>query len=66
LTHRHLNVARQEGAPAVVGGQQLIEGPFAKGYFVPPVYADVRDDTRIAQQEIFGPVISAIPFADGD
>jgi acyl-CoA reductase-like NAD-dependent aldehyde dehydrogenase len=26
----------------------------------------VRDDTRIAQQEIFGPVISAIPFADGD
>ena len=37
----------------------------AKGYFVPPtVFADVRDDMRIAQEEIFGPVISAIPFTD--
>jgi aldehyde dehydrogenase (NAD+) len=63
----YLNVARQEGARAVVGGQQLTEGPFAKGYFVPPtVYADVRDDMRIAQEEIFGPVISAIPFTDVD
>ena len=36
-----------------------------KGYFVPPtVFADVRDDMRIAQEEIFGPVISAIPFTD--
>jgi aldehyde dehydrogenase (NAD+) len=63
----YLNVARQEGARAVAGGQQLTEGPFAKGYFVPPtVYADVRDDMRIAQEEIFGPVISAIPFTDVD
>src|SRR5689334_2763421 len=63
----YLNVARQEGARAVVGGQQLTEGPFAKGYFVPPtVYADVRDDMRIAREEIFGPVISAIPFTDVD
>jgi aldehyde dehydrogenase (NAD+) len=37
----------------------------AKGFFVPPtVFADVRDDMRIAQEEIFGPVISAIPFTD--
>ena len=63
----YLSVARQEGARAVVGGQQLTEGPLAKGYFVPPtVYADVRDDMRIAQEEIFGPVISAIPFTDVD
>ena len=42
-------------------------GRFAKGYFVPPtVFADVRDDMRIAQEEIFGPVISAIPFTDID
>jgi aldehyde dehydrogenase (NAD+) len=61
----YLGIARQEGARAVSGGQQLTEGPFAKGYFVPPtVYADVRDDMRIAQEEIFGPVISAIPFTD--
>ena len=39
----------------------------AKGYFVPPtVFAGVRDDMRIAQEEIFGPVISAIPFKDMD
>jgi aldehyde dehydrogenase (NAD+) len=63
----YLNVARQEGARAVAGGQQLTERPFAKGYFVPPtVYADVRDDMRIAQEEIFGPVTSAIPFTDVD
>ena len=38
-----------------------------KGYFVPPtVFADVTDDMRIAQEEIFGPVISAIPFTDID
>src|SRR6202047_3401785 len=55
----YLNVARQEGARAVVGGQQLTEGPFAKGYFVPPtVFADVRADMRIPQEELFGPGIS--------
>ena len=63
----YLSVARQEGARAVAGGEQLTEGPFAKGYFVPPtVYADVLVDMRIAQEEIFGPVISAIPFTDID
>jgi hypothetical protein len=59
----YLSVARQEGARAVAGGEQLTKGPSAKGFFVPPtVFADVRDDMRIAQEEIFGPVISAIPF----
>src|SRR5439155_22244638 len=34
-----------------------------RGYFVPPtVFADVRDEMRIAREEIFGPVISAFPF----
>jgi len=45
----------------------MTDGDFGKGYFVPPtVFADVRDDMRIAQEEIFGPVISAIPFTDID
>jgi aldehyde dehydrogenase (NAD+) len=61
----YLSVARQEGARAVAGGEQLTDEPFARGFFVPPtVFADVRDDMRIAQEEIFGPVISAIPFTD--
>ena len=42
-------------------------GRLAKGYFVPPtVFANVNDNMRIAQEEIFGPVISAIPFNDID
>jgi aldehyde dehydrogenase (NAD+) len=61
----YLNIGQQEGARPIAGGKRLTEGPFAKGYFVPPtVFADVRDDMRIAQEEIFGPVISAIPFTD--
>jgi aldehyde dehydrogenase (NAD+) len=63
----YLSLGRQEGARAVAGGQRLTEGPLAKGYFVPPtVFTDVRDDMRIAQEEIFGPVLSAIPFRDVD
>jgi aldehyde dehydrogenase (NAD+) len=63
----YLSVGRQEGARAVAGGERLMEGPLAQGYFVPPtVFADVRDDMRIAREEIFGPVLSAIPFKDMD
>jgi aldehyde dehydrogenase (NAD+) len=63
----YLAIGRQEGARPLAGGERLTEGDYAHGYFVPPtVFADVRDDMRIAQEEIFGPVISAIPFADID
>jgi aldehyde dehydrogenase (NAD+) len=61
----YLSTGRQEGARPLTGGAALTEGHFAKGYFVPPtVFADVNDNMRIAQEEIFGPVISAIPFTD--
>ncbi|MGD9536347.1 MAG: aldehyde dehydrogenase family protein [Alphaproteobacteria bacterium] len=63
----YLAIGHQEGARTLSGGARLTEGDMAKGYFVPPtVFADVRDDMRIAQDEIFGPVISAIPFTDID
>ena len=63
----YLSLGRSEGARAVAGGERLTEGPLANGYFVPPtVFADVRDDMRIAREEIFGPVLSAIPFKDMD
>ena len=63
----YLETGRKEGAAAVAGGQRLTEGNLGKGYFVPPtVFANVRDDMRIAQEEIFGPVISAISFKDPD
>ena len=63
----YLSIGRQEGAKRLSGGERLTDGDYGKGYFVPPtVFADVRDDMRIAQEEIFGPVISAIPFTDID
>jgi aldehyde dehydrogenase (NAD+) len=59
----YLALGRQQGARAVVGGARVTEGELARGYYVAPtVFADVRDDMRIAREEIFGPVISALPF----
>lgn len=59
----YLAVGRQEGATPLAGGERLTEGELGRGYFVPPtVFAGVQDGMRIAQEEIFGPVISAIPF----
>jgi aldehyde dehydrogenase (NAD+) len=61
----YLWIGRQEGARVLSGGRQLTDGDMAKGYFVPPtVFADVKDEMRIAREEIFGPVISAISFTD--
>ncbi|PRD58715.1 aldehyde dehydrogenase family protein [Phyllobacterium myrsinacearum] len=51
-----------EGARVLVGGAGKPEG-FETGYFVrPTIFADVRNDMRIAREEVFGPVLSLIPF----
>ncbi len=56
----------EEGATLVTGGPDAPEG-FEKGYFVrPTVFADVSNDMTIAQEEIFGPVLSIIPYDDED
>ena len=45
----------------------IVDGDLAKGYFLAPtVFADVKDDMRIAQEEIFGPVASVMPFDSVD
>jgi aldehyde dehydrogenase (NAD+) len=63
----YLDSGRQQGAKLLSGGARLTEGAYAHGYFVPPtVFADVKDDMCIAKDEIFGPVISAMPFDDID
>jgi acyl-CoA reductase-like NAD-dependent aldehyde dehydrogenase len=55
-----------EGATLVAGGAEMPEG-LTKGYFVrPTVFANVRNDMAIAQEEIFGPVLSIIPYEDDD
>jgi len=54
----------QAGAKLMTGGGR---GPSKKGYFVEPtVFADVQDDMKIAQEEIFGPVMSILKFRETD
>ena len=56
---------KAEGARCLVGGGAASQ--FAKGYFVQPtLFVDVDPDSTIAQEEIFGPVLSVIPFDDDD
>jgi aldehyde dehydrogenase (NAD+) len=58
-----LDSGKEQGARVVSGGARLRDGHHAAGNFVAPtVFADVSDDMRIATEEIFGPVISAMPF----
>jgi acyl-CoA reductase-like NAD-dependent aldehyde dehydrogenase len=57
----YINVGNKEGARLVTGGKR-VDG-LGAGYFVQPtVFADVDGTMRIAQEEIFGPVLAAIPF----
>jgi len=57
---------QEEGAKLVTGGAEAPEG-LDKGYFVrPTVFSEVRTDMTIAQEEIFGPVLSILPYDDED
>ena len=56
---------RQPDARLVLGGLPPSAGPLAEGYFVQPtVFAGARNEWRIAREEIFGPVLVAIPWDD--
>jgi acyl-CoA reductase-like NAD-dependent aldehyde dehydrogenase len=56
----------EEGATLVTGGAEAPDG-LERGYFVrPTVFAGVRNDMTIAQEEIFGPVLALIPYEDED
>ncbi|MBW3667929.1 MAG: aldehyde dehydrogenase family protein [Actinobacteria bacterium] len=62
----YINKGVEEGAKLLTGGAEAPEG-LEKGYFVrPTVFSDVRTDMTIAQEEIFGPVLSIIPFDSED
>jgi aldehyde dehydrogenase (NAD+) len=63
---RLINKGMEEGATLVTGGPGRPEGAI-KGFFVKPtVFANVRSDMTIAREEIFGPVLSIIPYEDED
>ena len=57
--------ARAEGARVVAGGNAARGPGLERGFFVEPtVFADVRNEMEIAQEEVFGPVLAVIPFED--
>jgi len=64
----YVDIARNEGAAVVTGGTSpKLDGEFQKGYFFrPTIFADVNNKMRVAQEEIFGPVVSVISFKDED
>jgi acyl-CoA reductase-like NAD-dependent aldehyde dehydrogenase len=64
---RYIAVGREEGATLVCGGGRLQEGDHEHGYFVEPtVFDHVTTTMRVAQEEIFGPVVSVIRVRDFD
>jgi aldehyde dehydrogenase (NAD+) len=57
----YIDIGKSEGASAVTGGARVGE----KGFYVQPtIFANVAHEMRISQEEIFGPVLSVIPFDD--
>jgi aldehyde dehydrogenase (NAD+) len=62
----YMDIGANEGATLVAGGKR-VGGELASGYFVEPtVFCNVHNDMRIAREEIFGPVMSVIPFDTAD
>jgi aldehyde dehydrogenase (NAD+) len=62
----YIEKGQKEGAKLVAGGTEP-PGGFEKGYFVrPTVFSEVKPDMTIAQEEIFGPVLSIMPYEDED
>src|SRR5207248_382294 len=61
----YVEIGKNEGAKLLTGGNRLDGGVYAKGWFhEPTVFGDCRPNMRIAQEEIFGPVVCVIPIHD--
>ncbi|MDI6856714.1 MAG: aldehyde dehydrogenase family protein [Dehalococcoidia bacterium] len=64
---RYVALGKEEGATLITGGQRVEVPGIAGGYYYPPtIFADVDNKMRIAQEEIFGPVVCVIKFHDDD
>jgi betaine-aldehyde dehydrogenase len=63
---KYIALGQEEGARVVLGGNGMPDGLSSGWYVRPTVFADVDNRMRIAQEEIFGPVLSVIPFDDVD
>jgi alpha-ketoglutaric semialdehyde dehydrogenase len=59
----YVEIAKKEGAKLLTGGNRLDSGEHARGWFyAPTVFGDCDSKMRVAQEEIFGPVVSVIPI----
>ena len=62
---KYIGIAKQEGAQLLCGGNRLTGGAYDLGYFVEPtIFAGVTTDMRIAQEEVFGPVLALMVAND--
>jgi acyl-CoA reductase-like NAD-dependent aldehyde dehydrogenase len=62
---KYIDIAKGEGAIAVLGGGRAQRPECGNGWFVEPtIFEGVNNQMRIAQEEVFGPVLSVIPFKD--
>lgn len=63
----YVDVAKAEGARCVLGGTRAIRPECGSGWFVEPtIFTGVTNDMRIAREEVFGPILSIIPFHTDD
>jgi aldehyde dehydrogenase (NAD+) len=63
----YVEAGKSDGAKLLSGGERDTTGDKARGFYVKPtVFAEVSPDMKIAREEIFGPVVSAIRFRDAD
>jgi acyl-CoA reductase-like NAD-dependent aldehyde dehydrogenase len=63
----YIDIAQQEGARPVLGGGRAERPECGNGWFVEPtIFTGVDNSMRIAQEEVFGPVLAVIPFDDED
>ena len=62
---RYVAIGRDEGVDVLAGGERaVVEGHDGGYYYRPTILGGVRNDMKVAQEEIFGPVLAVIPFAD--
>jgi (Z)-2-((N-methylformamido)methylene)-5-hydroxybutyrolactone dehydrogenase len=61
----YIEIAHADGAKCLLGGKRPADPALASGWFVEPtIFGDVDNSMRIAREEVFGPVLSIIPFED--
>jgi aldehyde dehydrogenase (NAD+) len=64
---RYIDIAKSEGAQPVLGGVRATRPECGGGWFVEPtIFTGVKNAMRIAQEEVFGPVLAVIPFDDDE